>query len=557
MSLPQRLYELFREIVDCAMVQTQQPTSANMLELKNLLNQSWPVNDVEMHQRDLVRGMYNSRQNGFINYIFDNRNRVSALVLWTESKYISKYLALNGVVHISWDEEHHSYDVVPYVAGRFRKTNDAAVRQSNNQSNTDADTSSSINKQSNADNAVVSNKQPNDRPSNTAATNSNINSITDGLGKQDQALLDDAVNLSQNLSTSLTIEDVKESASVMGFDNRKKTRYMKRRNTEILDDEATCVELNNQSNSAVDEAHNLSSNNTNQENSVSYNAGGNNVGGNRALRKLKGVKSNRVVQGIKNKYNRNLERNQERNQVRNHTLQNGNQEYRDRVHHNQDYNNNREYNNQQSSQPVLMYGGERLDNRNGDRNSDRNQHYVRNQAQNNIDQAQNNSDQVRQNGNRGANSATQTNNTGNRNPYGIVYVERPHKRTKEPIKMIHLGDNKYVRSRGERADRFAYGKKVRDLQQKSRPPKPFTQRDYSQTNPLHAHGTTESTVNSTGDDEYEIQSVEAPRFIENDSKTVNNFDDQSKTDKSDSRVKSSDKQADSSKTKQRWADVDE
>ena len=32
---------------------------------------------------------------------------------------------------------------------------------------------------------------------------------------------------------------------------------------------------------------------------------------------------------------------------------------------------------------------------------------------------------------------------------------------------------------------------------------------------------------------------------------------QNKTDKSDNRVKSSDKQAESSKTKQRWADVDE
>ena len=173
-----------------------------------------------------------------------------------------------------------------------------------------------------------------------------------------------------------------------------------------------------------------------------------------------------------------------------------------------------------------MYGGERLDNRNERSREQIGEHSI-------------------------------TNNTGNRNPYGIVYVERPHKRTKEPIKMIHLGDNKYVRSRGERADRFAYGKKVRDLQQKSRPPKPFTQRDYSQAIPLHVHRTTESTVNSTGDDEYEIQSVEAPRFIENENKTDNNSNVQNKTDKSDNRVKSSDKQAESSKTKQRWADVDE
>lgn len=120
MSLPQRLYELFREVANCALVQTRQATPENMQSFEALLNKSWPVDDAETHQRTLVRAMYNSRQSGFYYYVAATRNRVAALVLWTESKCIARFFGLNGVVHISWNEETHTYTVAPYVPRELR-----------------------------------------------------------------------------------------------------------------------------------------------------------------------------------------------------------------------------------------------------------------------------------------------------------------------------------------------------------------------------------------------------------------------------------------------------
>ncbi len=120
MSLPQRLYELYREVAGCALVQTHQPTPENMLAFQDLLNKSWPIDEAETYQRNLVRGMYNSRQRGFVDYVSVSRNRVGALILWTESKSIARYFGLNGVVHISWDEDKHTYAVSSYIPREMR-----------------------------------------------------------------------------------------------------------------------------------------------------------------------------------------------------------------------------------------------------------------------------------------------------------------------------------------------------------------------------------------------------------------------------------------------------
>ena len=120
MSLPQRLYELFREVANCALVLTRQATPENMQSFEALLNKSWPVDDAETNQRTLVRAMYNSRQRGFYDYVAAGRNRVGALVLWTESKCIARFFGLNGVVHISWNEDAHTYAVSSYVPRELR-----------------------------------------------------------------------------------------------------------------------------------------------------------------------------------------------------------------------------------------------------------------------------------------------------------------------------------------------------------------------------------------------------------------------------------------------------
>ncbi len=102
MSLPQRLYNLGCLISKCELVRTKLPTDDNRAELQRLLNESSPLNEAEQAQRDLVRGMYYSTQTEFTSYVNQPKNRVRALIYWTESKQIARALGLLGKVHIKW-----------------------------------------------------------------------------------------------------------------------------------------------------------------------------------------------------------------------------------------------------------------------------------------------------------------------------------------------------------------------------------------------------------------------------------------------------------------------
>lgn len=115
MALPQKLYDTFREMTKSDLVTTQKANPENMLAFQNLLNQASPVTDTETAQRDLIRRMYFSSPSGFMSYVGNRHNQVSALVLWTESKCIARYFNLTGVVHIKWTDETKMYTINPYV----------------------------------------------------------------------------------------------------------------------------------------------------------------------------------------------------------------------------------------------------------------------------------------------------------------------------------------------------------------------------------------------------------------------------------------------------------
>jgi hypothetical protein len=115
MSLPKRIYDLYRELQASTLVETKNATPDNMLAFGNLLNQCSPTTPEEVAQRDLVRGMYYSNPVGFLKYVGLARNRVGALVLYTESKRIAKFFGLQGRVHISWAEDTNTYNVTAHV----------------------------------------------------------------------------------------------------------------------------------------------------------------------------------------------------------------------------------------------------------------------------------------------------------------------------------------------------------------------------------------------------------------------------------------------------------
>jgi hypothetical protein len=116
MSLPQRIYELGRDVANSALVKTHVVNTENVAEFTALLNQAWPVDEVEMNQRNLVRAMYYSNPAGFLQYISSPKNRVRSLILWTESKQIVKFYRLQGVVHVSWNEDTKDYLVTQYLS---------------------------------------------------------------------------------------------------------------------------------------------------------------------------------------------------------------------------------------------------------------------------------------------------------------------------------------------------------------------------------------------------------------------------------------------------------
>lgn len=115
MSLPKKLYDTYRELCNTELVKSRNATPENMLEFQTVLNQSTPVEPTEVTQHEFLRCIYFSNPVGFVDYISDRYNRVSAAILWTESKRIAKFFKLSGVVHISWSDDTKSYTVVPYV----------------------------------------------------------------------------------------------------------------------------------------------------------------------------------------------------------------------------------------------------------------------------------------------------------------------------------------------------------------------------------------------------------------------------------------------------------
>jgi hypothetical protein len=117
MSLPKRLYDLYREIRQCQVVSSGEVNTDSLLAFQNLVNAAQPVKDnvEEQAYRQLTKAMYHSNPVGFMQYISTSKNRVGALVLWTESKRIVQYFGLRNRVHLSWDPVQSQYLAVPHV----------------------------------------------------------------------------------------------------------------------------------------------------------------------------------------------------------------------------------------------------------------------------------------------------------------------------------------------------------------------------------------------------------------------------------------------------------
>jgi len=129
MSLPKRLYQIYRKVCQCNVVRRRNNfTDEDLQEFQNLLNEAQPPNDnsIENAYQQMTKFMYYSNPVGFVKYLSDVRNRVAALILWTESKYITSFFRLTGYVYIHWDKQSKCYIVSRYnpaVKYRYQHSN--------------------------------------------------------------------------------------------------------------------------------------------------------------------------------------------------------------------------------------------------------------------------------------------------------------------------------------------------------------------------------------------------------------------------------------------------
>jgi hypothetical protein len=123
MSLPKRLYDLYRAMSSSELVSVKNCTPDTMLAFQDLLNQCSPTTPEETTQKEMIRGMYYSNPTSFLKYVSQPKNRVGALVLYTESKRIARFFDLHKLVHISWSDETSTYTVSPHIPREKRATN--------------------------------------------------------------------------------------------------------------------------------------------------------------------------------------------------------------------------------------------------------------------------------------------------------------------------------------------------------------------------------------------------------------------------------------------------
>src|SRR3989338_11231729 len=106
MSLPKRLYQSFVSLRDCALASRNRILDDDtMSEFQNLLNDALPQNDAEKEWCHMVKCIYYSNPDESYRFFTNKKNKLRALVLWTDAKRITTMFNLRNVVHLRWDKE--------------------------------------------------------------------------------------------------------------------------------------------------------------------------------------------------------------------------------------------------------------------------------------------------------------------------------------------------------------------------------------------------------------------------------------------------------------------
>ena len=110
--IPRRLQFNYDKIMKSNLVSTKIPDETNLGVLQSILNESKSNSDEENSIQRTIQFLY--RQNASSFYKFLTKNKMSHVILWTESKCIVRHLGLQGIVYIRWNNEEKKYEVLPH-----------------------------------------------------------------------------------------------------------------------------------------------------------------------------------------------------------------------------------------------------------------------------------------------------------------------------------------------------------------------------------------------------------------------------------------------------------
>ena len=115
MNINNKLYNCYKQVLNCSLVKTKEISKENLEDFENILNTSLPNGSDEVAQHTFCRTMYYNNPVGFIKYISFKKNKASSYILWTESKKIIRYFGLQGLVHLTWNKETGKYTASKFI----------------------------------------------------------------------------------------------------------------------------------------------------------------------------------------------------------------------------------------------------------------------------------------------------------------------------------------------------------------------------------------------------------------------------------------------------------
>jgi hypothetical protein len=112
MKFPQRLYHGYGLLCKTDLIQHGDVSPRAINTFETLLNETQPPHEDKnmMAKYDIVRALYYSNPNGYINMI-RRSGAGECTILWTEPKSIVKFFRLYGKIFISYNRETRNYNV--------------------------------------------------------------------------------------------------------------------------------------------------------------------------------------------------------------------------------------------------------------------------------------------------------------------------------------------------------------------------------------------------------------------------------------------------------------